>query len=64
MLPKNVNINEVGPRDGLQNETINISIEEKVKFINLFYIVGDQEYFGLVIVFTTDLLKLKVGGIY
>ena len=35
MLPKNVNINEVGPRDGLQNETINISIEEKVKFINL-----------------------------
>ncbi len=35
MFPKNVNINEVGPRDGLQNETINISIEEKVKFINL-----------------------------
>ena len=30
MFPKNVNINEVGARDGLQNEKINISLEAKV----------------------------------
>ena len=35
MLPKNISINEVGARDGLQNEKINISAEEKVEFINL-----------------------------
>ena len=35
MLPKHISINEVGARDGLQNEKINISAEEKVKFINL-----------------------------
>ena len=35
MIPKNVKIYEVGPRDGLQNEKINISIEDKIKFINL-----------------------------
>ena len=35
MFPKNVNINEVGARDGLQNEKVNIPLEEKVKFINL-----------------------------
>ena len=32
---KKIFINEVGPRDGLQNERINISIEHKIKFINL-----------------------------
>ena len=35
MLPKNISINEVGARDGLQNEKINISAEKKVEFINL-----------------------------
>lgn len=35
MLPKNIIINEVGARDGLQNEKVNISAEEKVEFINL-----------------------------
>ena len=35
MLPKHISINEVGARDGLQNEKINISAEEKVEFINL-----------------------------
>ena len=35
MLPKNVKINEVGPRDGLQNEKTNISVREKVKCIHL-----------------------------
>ena len=35
MIPKNIKIYEVGPRDGLQNERINISIENKIKFINL-----------------------------
>ena len=36
MLPKNIIINEVGARDGLQNEKVNISAEEKIEFINLF----------------------------
>ena len=35
MIPKNIKIYEVGARDGLQNEKINISIENKIKFINL-----------------------------
>jgi len=35
MIPKKVKIYEVGPRDGLQNEKINITIENKIKFINL-----------------------------
>ena len=35
MIPKNISIYEVGPRDGLQNEKINISLENKIKFINL-----------------------------
>ena len=35
MIPKKVKIYEVGPRDGLQNEKANISIGNKVKFINL-----------------------------
>jgi hydroxymethylglutaryl-CoA lyase len=35
MFPKKVNINEVGARDGLQNERVNISLEAKVEFINL-----------------------------
>ncbi len=35
MIPKKIKIYEVGPRDGLQNERINISIEHKIKFINL-----------------------------
>ena len=35
MTPKNIKIYEVGPRDGLQNEKINISLENKIKFINL-----------------------------
>ena len=35
MLPKYININEVGARDGLQNEKINIPLQKKVEFINL-----------------------------
>lgn len=33
-LPKQVQIKEVGPRDGLQNEMTFIPTEEKIKFIN------------------------------
>lgn len=33
-LPKSVNIVEVGPRDGLQNEKSNITVEQKVELIN------------------------------
>ena len=35
MFPKKVNINEVGARDGLQNERANIPLEAKVEFIDL-----------------------------
>ncbi len=35
MIPKKVKIYEVGPRDGLQSEKKNISLEDKIKFINL-----------------------------
>ena len=34
-LPKSVKIVEVGPRDGLQNESKIISTENKIQFINL-----------------------------
>ena len=33
-LPKQVQIKEVGPRDGLQNETTFIPTEEKIQFVN------------------------------
>ena len=35
MIPKKVNIYEVGPRDGLQNETQILPLELKVKFIDM-----------------------------
>ena len=35
MIPKKVNIYEVGARDGLQNEKIKLSLEKRIKFINL-----------------------------
>lgn len=34
MIPTYVKIYEVGPRDGLQNEKVNISLEDKIRFIN------------------------------
>ncbi len=33
-LPQKVNIVEVGPRDGLQNEALPISIEDKVRLVD------------------------------
>ena len=33
-LPKKVTIKEVGPRDGLQNEKLSISTEDKITWIN------------------------------
>lgn len=35
MLPEKVTIVEVGPRDGLQNEKVSISLEDKITLINL-----------------------------
>ena len=35
MIPKKVNIYEVGARDGLQNEKFKLSLEKRIKFINL-----------------------------
>lgn len=39
-FPKKINIREVGPRDGLQNEEKMISLEAKVKWINLLSKTG------------------------
>ncbi len=39
-LPASVRIVEVGPRDGLQNEKVNISTEQKIQFINLLSDAG------------------------
>jgi len=39
-LPASVRIVEVGPRDGLQNEKVNIATEQKIQFINLLSDAG------------------------
>jgi len=39
-LPPRVTVYEVGPRDGLQNETQTVSTEDKVRFINLLSAAG------------------------
>jgi len=41
--PKSVQIKEVGPRDGLQNENIWIETEDKVKWINMLSNTGVSE---------------------
>ncbi len=40
MLPKSVQIVEVGPRDGLQNEKTSLSAQDKITFINQLSQVG------------------------
>jgi len=42
-LPKKVRIVEVGPRDGLQNEKTIVSIEDKVKYIELLSAAGFKD---------------------
>lgn len=42
ILPKRVKMVEVGPRDGLQNETKFVATETKIKFINLLSQTGLQ----------------------
>src|SRR5947208_6610690 len=39
-LPSSVHIVEVGPRDGLQNEKVLISTEQKIQFINMLAEAG------------------------
>lgn len=39
-LPKKVKIVEVGPRDGLQNESVNVSTKDKIAFIELLAASG------------------------
>jgi len=34
-LPKRVTVVEVGPRDGLQNEAVRVSLDDKVSFVDL-----------------------------
>src|SRR5579871_4634239 len=40
LIPKRVRIVEVGPRDGLQNEAIVVSTEDKVGFVELLADAG------------------------
>src|SRR5262245_46255386 len=40
MLPKTVHIVEVGPRDGLQNESRTVPTERKIEFISLLVEAG------------------------
>ncbi|MFQ3206306.1 MAG: hydroxymethylglutaryl-CoA lyase [Glaciecola sp.] len=40
LLPKTVEIVEVGPRDGLQNEKTSLSAQDKIDFINQLSLVG------------------------
>jgi hydroxymethylglutaryl-CoA lyase len=40
LLPKTVEIVEVGPRDGLQNESMSLSAQDKIDFINQLSLVG------------------------
>lgn len=42
-LPKKIRIVEVGPRDGLQNEKANVSLEDKVTFIKMLADAGLNE---------------------
>jgi isopropylmalate/homocitrate/citramalate synthase len=42
-LPKSIRITEVGPRDGLQNEAAIVSIEDKVRFVDLLSAAGAAE---------------------
>src|SRR5690348_13528988 len=39
-LPKRVTVVEVGPRDGLQNEAVRVSVEDKVTFVDLLSAAG------------------------
>ena len=40
MFPKEVSIVEVGPRDGLQNEKLALSAEQKIELIQLLSKTG------------------------
>ena len=42
-LPKHVKICEVGPRDGLQNEAVNICTADKVRYIDMLIDAGFQD---------------------
>ena len=42
-LPESIRITEVGPRDGLQNEKQTVSLEDKVRFVNLLSQTGVAE---------------------
>src|SRR5689334_15943923 len=39
-LPQSVRIVEVGPRDGLQNEKVQVPTEHKIRFIQMLTIAG------------------------
>ena len=42
--PANITIKEVGPRDGLQNEKVFISTEDKIAWINQLSSSGLKAY--------------------
>lgn len=43
LVPTRVRIYEVGPRDGLQNEQVNISTEDKLRYVELLVAAGLRE---------------------
>src|SRR5262245_19148150 len=40
MIPKRITVVEVGPRDGLQNETALVSTADKIEFVNRLSAAG------------------------
>ena len=40
VYPKRVTVVEVGPRDGLQNEAVRVTLEDKVAFVDLLSAAG------------------------
>ncbi|GAC1583589.1 MAG: hydroxymethylglutaryl-CoA lyase [Candidatus Velthaea sp.] len=43
VLPKHVKICEVGPRDGLQNEKITVSADDKIRYIDMLIDAGFED---------------------
>lgn len=39
-MPRAVTICEMGPRDGLQNEAVNLTVADKISFVNLLALAG------------------------
>jgi len=61
-MPKKVNIIEVGPRDGLQNEKTIVGIEDKVTYIKLLAASGLKEIEATSFVRAEKIPQMSEGG--